>query len=121
MRKEAWQVAGSVMLTGEKSGYSGVRPRNATEHAVGFRRLGALELALRYSQLRIDGDAFPHFANPATAPQSAKEQAIGFNWYLNRYIKLETDYEHIGFRMASSTAIPLHSENVLMNRIQLAF
>jgi phosphate-selective porin OprO and OprP len=109
------------MLTGEKNGYSGVRPRNATEHAVGFRRLGALELALRYIQLRFDVDAFPHFANPATAPQSAKEQAIGFNWYLNRYIKLETDYEHTGFGMASSTAIPLHSENVLMNRIQLAF
>ena len=43
------------------------------------------------------------------------------NWYLNRYIKLETDYEHTGFRMASSTVTPLHSENVLMNRIQLAF
>ena len=121
VRNEAWQIAGSVMLTGEKNGYSGVRPRNATEHATGFRRLGALELALRYSQLRIDGDAFPHFANPATAAQSAKEQAIGLNWYLNRYIKLETDYEHTGFRMALPTANPLHSENVLMNRIQLAF
>jgi len=121
VRNEAWQVAGSVMLTGEKNAYGGVRPRNATEHALGFRRFGALELALRYSQLKIDGDAFPHFANSATAAQSAKEQAIGVNWYLNRYIKLETDYEHTGFRMASSTAIPLHSENVLMNRIQLAF
>ena len=121
VRNEAWQVAGSVMLTGEKNAYSGVSPRNATEHARGFRRVGAFELAVRYSQLRIDGDAFPHFANPATAAQSAKEQAIGLNWYLNRYIKLETDYEHTGFRMASSTVTPLHSENVLMNRIQLAF
>ena len=121
VRNEAWQVAGSVMLTGEKNGYSGVRPRNATEHALGFRRLGALELALRYSQLHIDDDTFPHFANPATSAQLAKEQAIGVNWYLNRYIKLETDYEHTGFRMASPTAIPLHSENVLMNRIQLSF
>lgn len=121
VRNEAWQVAGSVMLTGEKNSYAGVRPRNATEHALGFRRFGALELALRYSQLRIDGDAFPNFANPATAPQSAKEQAVGVNWYLNRYVKLETDYEHTGFRMASSTVAPLHNENVLMNRIQLAF
>lgn len=121
VRNEAWQLAGSVVLTGEKNAYSGVHPRNATEHALGFRRLGALELALRYSQLRIDGDAFPHFANPATAPQQAKEQAVGVNWYLNRYVKLETDYEHTGFRMASPTATPLHSENVLMNRIQLAF
>jgi phosphate-selective porin OprO and OprP len=121
VRNQAWQVAGSVMLTGEKNSYSGVRPRNASEHAQGFRRFGALELALRYSQLRIDGNAFPRFANPATAPQSAKEQAIGVNWYLNRYVKLETDYEHTGFRMASPTVPSLHSENVLMNRIQLAF
>lgn len=121
VRNEAWQVAGSVMLTGEKNAYSGVRPRNAMEHVAGFRRLGALELALRYSQLRIDGDAFSHFASPATAAQLAKEQAIGVNWYLNRYIKLETDYEHTGFRMAPGVATPLHSENVLMNRIQLAF
>src|ERR1700687_524612 len=49
VRNEAWQVAGSVMLTGEKNSYSGIRPRNATEHARGLRRLGALGLALRYS------------------------------------------------------------------------
>ena len=121
MRNEAWQVAGSFVLTGEKNAYSGVRPRSATEHVRGFRRFGALELALRYSQLKIDGDAFPRFANPATAPQSAKERAVGVNWYLNRYVKLETDYEHTGFRMASSSVTPLHSENVLMNRIQFAF
>jgi phosphate-selective porin OprO/OprP len=121
LRNEAWQIAGSVVLTGEKNAYTGVHPRNATEHVRGFRRLGAFELALRYSQLRIDGDAFPHFANPATAAQSAKERAVGVNWYLNRYVKLETDYEHTGFHMASSTVTPLHGENVLMNRIQFAF
>lgn len=121
VRNEAWQLAGSVVLTGEKNAYAGVRPRSATEHVRGFRRFGALELALRYSQLRIEGDAFPHFANPSTAAQSAKEQAIGVNWYLNRYVKLVTDYEHTGFHMASSTIKPLHSENVLMNRIQFAF
>ena len=121
VRNEAWQVAGSVMLTGEKNSYSGVRPRNAVEHVGGLRHLGGLELALRYSQLRVDGDAFSHFANPATAAQLAKEQGIGLNWYLNRYVKLETDYEHTGFRMAAGASAPLHSENVLMNRIQLAF
>jgi phosphate-selective porin OprO and OprP len=120
-RNEAWQVAGSVVLTGERNAYSGVRPRNATEHVRGFRRFGALELAVRYSQLRIDGDAFPNFANPATAAQSAKEQALGVNWYLNRYVKLATDYEHTGFHMVSPTVKPLHIENVLISRIQFAF
>ncbi|HEX4784990.1 MAG TPA: porin [Candidatus Sulfotelmatobacter sp.] len=121
VRNEAWQITGSCMLTGEKNAYAGVRPRNATEHAAGLRRLGAIELKIRYSQLRIDGDAFPRLANPATAPQSAKEKAIGLSWYMNRYVKLETDYERTGFGMASPGATPLHGENVLMNRIQMAF
>jgi len=71
--------------------------------------------------VRIDGDAFPHFANPATAPRFAGEEGIGFNWYLTRYVKLKTDYEHTGFRMAVTGVTPVHSENVLMNEIQLAF
>lgn len=121
VKNEAWQIAGSVVLTGEKNTYAGVRPRNSVEHSAGFRRMGALELAVRYSQVRIGGEAFPLFANTATAAQLAKEQGIGINWYLNRYVKLEADYEHTGFRMASSSVTPLHSENVLMNRIQLAF
>ena len=121
VRNEAWQIAGSFMLTGERNAYAGVRPRNATEHVTGFRRFGALELNLRYSQLHIDGDAFPHLANPATAAQSAKETAVGLSWYLNRQVKLETDYEHTGFGTASSAVTPLHSENVLMNRVQLVF
>jgi phosphate-selective porin OprO and OprP len=121
VRNEAWEAAGSVLLTGEKNAYRGVRARNAFEPGRGFDHFGALELALRYSQLRIDGAAFPHFANPATAPQFAEEEGIGFNWYLTRYVKLETDYEHTGFRMAVPGVTPLHSENVLMNEIQLSF
>ncbi len=121
VRNEAWQVAGSVMLTGDKNGYAGIRPRNSFEPNLGFRHLGAVELAVRYSQVRIDGNAFPLFANPATAAQLAKEQGIGVNWYLNRYVKLATDYEHTGFRMAPGAATPLHSENVLMSRLQFAF
>jgi phosphate-selective porin OprO/OprP len=121
VRNEAWQVAGSVMLTGEKNGYSGIRPRNSFEPARGFRHFGAVELTARFSQVRIDGDAFPLFANPKTAAQRAEEQAIGVNWYLNRYVKLITDYEHTTFGMALSSVTPLHAENVLMSRIQLAF
>jgi len=121
VRNEAWEATGSVLLTGEKNGYSGVHARNAFEPGRGFDHFGALELALRYSQLRVDGDAFPHFANPATAPRFAEEDGIGFNWYLTRYVKLQTDYEHTGFRMAVPGITPLHSENVLMNQIQLSF
>ena len=121
IRNAAWQTQASFVLTGEKNIYGGVRPRNSFEPNRGFRHLGAVELAVRYSQVRIDGDAFTHFANAATSAQFAEEQGIGINWYLNRFVKLATDYEHTGFRMASNTVTPLHSENVLMSRIQLAF
>src|SRR5215469_8616607 len=118
---EAWQAAGSVLLTGEKNGYTGVHARNAFEPGRGFDHFGALELAFRYSQVRIDGDAFPHFANVATAARFAGETGIGFNWYLTRYVKLETEYEHTGFRMAAGNSTPLHSENLLLSQVQLAF
>lgn len=121
LRNEAWQVTGSLMLTGEKNSYSGVHPRNSFEPARGFAHLGAVELVVRYSQVRIDNGAFPLFAKVATAAKQAEERGIGVNWYLNRFVKLTTDYEHTAFRMAISTVTPLHSEDVLMSRVQLAF
>ena len=121
VRNEAWQVQGSVLLTGEKSGYTGVRARNAFEPGRGFDHFGALELAFRYSQVRIDGNAFSNFASASSAARFAGETGIGFNWYLTRYVKLQTDYEHTGFRMAPGAKAPFHSENLLLSQIQLAF
>jgi phosphate-selective porin OprO and OprP len=117
----AWEATGSVMLTGERNSYEGIRPRNAFEPTKGFRHLGAVELAVRYSQLRIGNTAFPLLANPKTAPGEAQERGIGVNWYLNRFVKLTTDYEHTNFRMVVKTATPLHSEDLLMSQVQLAF
>lgn len=121
VKNQAWEVTGTVMLTGEKNSYAGVRPRSASEHVTGWRRFGGLELAGRYSQLAVDGRVFPHFASVSTSAQVAKEQGIGLNWHVNRYVKLVTDFEHTNFTMAPGNTTPLHAENVLMNRIQLAF
>jgi phosphate-selective porin OprO and OprP len=121
IRNEAWQIQGSIMLTGDKNSYAGFRPRNSFEPNHSLRRLGAVELAIRYSQVGIDPEAFPTFASASTAAQRARATGIGLNWHLNRYVKLMTDYEHTTFRMASSTATPLHNENVLTSRIQFGF
>jgi phosphate-selective porin OprO/OprP len=117
----AWQAAGSIVLTGEKNTYNGVKPRNSFEPSRGLRHLGAFELAFRYSQARIGSNAFPVFASSKTAAQSADERAIGLNWYLNRFVKLTSDLEYTSFTMASKKVTPLHSEIVLSNRVQLAF
>ncbi len=121
LKNEAWQVAGSVVLTGERNGYDGIRPRHGFDPTKGFSHLGALEIAARYSRLNVDRNAFPLFANPKTAAQQAAERTIGLTWYLNRYAKLLAYYEHTRFEMATANLIPLHSEDVLMSRVQLAF
>lgn len=118
---QAWQATASFMLTGEKNSYAGVRPRQAFEPNKGFGHLGGWELAARYSRLRVDGSAFPVFADPKTSAAGAAEWGIGLNWYLNRFTRIMNSYEHTSFRMAAPTLAPLHSENVLMSRLQLAF
>jgi phosphate-selective porin OprO/OprP len=121
IRNEGWEAQGSVMLTGDKNSYAGFHPRNGFEPQHGFRHLGAVELAFRFSQVGIDPEAFPLFASAKTSAQRARAIGIGLNWHLNRYVKLMTDYEHTTFRMATPTTTPLHNENVLVSRIQLAF
>ena len=69
----------------------------------------------------MDPYAFPLFADPHKSAEGANEWGVGINWYLNRFAKVATDYEHTRFDMASHTAAPLHSENVVMSRLQLAF
>lgn len=121
VRNQAWETTGSVMLTGEKNGYSGIHPRNAFEPNRGFRHFGAVQLEARYSQVQIDGDAFAFFASSKSSAQRAQEVGVGLSWYLNRYVKVVTDYEHTMFTMASKKVTPFHDENVLISRLQLAF
>ena len=121
INNQAWEVTGSVMLTGEKNSYGNIHLRHNFEPLKDLHHWGAFEIATRYSQLRIGSNAFPLFASMKSAAQEAQEHAIGMNWYLNRFIKLTTDYEHTTFRMASTKVTPLHNEDVLMNRVQLVF
>jgi phosphate-selective porin OprO and OprP len=121
LSNQAWEVASSVVITGEKNSYAGIRPNRAFEPYKGLRHLGAWELATRYTRLGVDPKAFPIFANPKTSASSANEYAIGVNWYLNRYIKLVNDYEYTRLGRNTATTTPLHNENVIMSCIQFAF
>jgi phosphate-selective porin OprO and OprP len=121
LSNQAWQTTASFMLTGEKNSYAGMRPRRAFAPQKGLRHLGGWEVAARYSHLRVDRNAFPRFASSKTSAGDAAEWGVALNWYLNRYARIMNAYEHTGFRMASPQLTPLHSENALMSRLQLAF
>lgn len=119
LRNTAWQVAGSVVLTGERASYRGVTPDKPFDLKNGG--WGALELAGRYSVLRIDPEAFPTFANFSSSAQEARAWAAGLNWYLNRNVKLVLDYEETTFDGGATGGTDRQTERVVFTRAQVAF
>ena len=114
----AWQAGGTIVLTGEKASYYGVTPARAFEGGQGS--WGAFEIAARYSELRADREAFPWFADPQNAVQTARAWALGLNWYLNRNVKLLLNYERTTFEQAAGGA-NRKAENAVVERFQVAF
>lgn len=116
----AWNVTASYILTGEPNTLKGVSPREPfSPRGEGW---GAWEIVGRVGELAIDQDAFPLYAASGSA-KSAFSLGVGLNWYLNRNVKLNLDYEHTRFDGGSkaSGAVTAQDENAFMTRIQFAF
>lgn len=118
LENTAWQVAASYVLTGDDASYKGVKPKRPFDPGSGA--WGALELAARYSELHVDQDAFPIFADPKKAAREAKAWAVGLNWYLNSNVKFAVDYEHTDFDGGSAKG-DREDEKVVLSRLQIAF
>lgn len=110
----AWQVAGSWVLTGEKTGFEGVRPRRPFDPAKGA--WGAWEVAARYSALWIDAAAFPRFADPTASSRRADAWTAGLNWYLNGDVRLMVDYNQTKLAGGSRDL-----EQAVLTRMQVSF
>jgi phosphate-selective porin OprO/OprP len=115
---DSWQVAGAWMLTDDEATYRGVAPKRPFDRAAG--QLGAIQIVTRYSQLSIDKDTFPVFANLASSARKAREWGLGANWYLNRNVKIMTDYIHTTFDGGGSNG-DREAENVVLSRFQIAY
>ncbi len=116
----AWQVTANYVVTGESPSFKGLKPR----HAVSFSEpsgFGALELVGRASQLNVDENAFPVFANPATAAKKATTYTAGCNWYLSRYLKWSADYAWTSFDGGGASDADRPEEKVFFSRIQTSF
>jgi phosphate-selective porin OprO/OprP len=116
---EAWQLAGSLVLTGEAAtdGSVGVRPRADVDVHAGT--WGALELALRYHRLQIAEAARTlGFAAP-TASLKAEAWTLGLNWYLTPNVRYVLNVERTVFDDAPDG--PRSAENALVFRSQVAF
>lgn len=114
----AWQAAGYYVLTGEDESYKGIVPKRPFEP--GKSGWGALEIAARYSELRVDDDAFPTFADSTKSAGKAAAWAGGLNWYLNRNVKVALTYEETKFTRGATVG-DREKEKVLLSRVQLSY
>jgi phosphate-selective porin OprO and OprP len=116
---EAWQVAGSIVLTGEPAtdAAAGVRPH--ANFDFGHGHLGAFQIAARYHTLKIDDRAFT--LNLATSGSSRKAVAwtAGLNWYLTPNFKYVFNFERTVFD--GNPDGPRKAENGFLLRTQVAF
>jgi phosphate-selective porin OprO/OprP len=116
---DAWQIAGSFMLTGEhpSDGSSPIRPR--ANFDFGHGHYGAVQVAARYHALSVEDDAFTlGFAAPGSS-RTAKAWTLGANWYLTPNFRYVLNFERTVFDDNTSGARP--AENALVFRTQVYF
>src|SRR5438067_2791902 len=119
---DGWFVQASYVLTGENASYKGVVPINSFDPRAG--RWGAFEVAGRYSEVNVDDDAFRlKFADPKAVVQNAAAYTGGVNWYLNKAVKIQLNYEHTDFdrEVPFANKKKRDHEGVVLARFQLAF
>ncbi|MCG3150201.1 MAG: Porin O [Verrucomicrobiae bacterium] len=119
IRNTAWQVTASFVLTGENATFRGVTPQKPFDLKTGG--WGAVELVARYSNLRVDPDAFPTYANPTTAAQEARDWGVGVNWYLNKAVKLAVNYNQTNFDGGAAGGGDREAEHAILTRVQLSY
>ncbi|HYO58556.1 OprO/OprP family phosphate-selective porin [Archangium sp.] len=119
LRSEAWQAAASFVLFGANASFEGVRPARPLKPSEGS--WGAVELAARYSELRIDPEAFPRFADPDRSARVAKGWGAGANWYLSGNTRVSFQLERTTFEGGGAGGGDRTPELVLLNRFQVSW
>jgi len=125
LQNKAWQLAAGYVLTGENSSYAGVVPANNFDWSKGT--WGAIELAGRYANLKVDDAAFPLYASPAASAGEATSLGLGLNWYLSKAVRFTFDYYQTKFDRAPgapaslTNAVIRQDEKSLITRFQVSF
>jgi phosphate-selective porin OprO/OprP len=116
---EAWQIGASWVLTGENASYKGVVPRSSL--TPDLSHLGAFEVAARYTGWQVNDGVFPVFASPSLSAKRAQAYTLGLNWYLNRWIKLQLNYERTWFNGGAARNKDRIPEGVILSRMQVSY
>lgn len=118
---DAFQVQLSWVLFNGDASFRRIRPHQPLT-LENISSLGAVQLVGRYSSLDLDDKAFAHgLFNPDRAVTKAQDFGIGINWYLNRNIKFQLDYNQTHFTGGARGGANRPDEKVLFSRMQIAF
>ncbi|MDG3008255.1 OprO/OprP family phosphate-selective porin [Paludisphaera mucosa] len=96
---DAYYVQAGFFLTGENvTRRAPIQIRKPFNLKRGEFGLGAVELAARYSTLHLGGQVFTSgLADPNLWSNDAGVLDLGFNWYINSYLKVYLDWQHTEF------------------------
>jgi len=92
-------VQAGYILTGETiRDRTLIDPLRPFDLRPGHFGLGAFEVTARFSQLQLGRQVFTGgLANPMLWTNEAQMVDVGFNWYLNKFLKVYFDWEHAMF------------------------
>ena len=116
MHNRAYMFTSMWTVSGGDSSFEGV----TAEHPMGPKEggLGALQLALRYSALRVDDAAFPVYADPDAAARRAGAWGLGINWIMNYNVRLSFQYEWTQFLGGAAAGANREDENAALLQLQ---
>jgi phosphate-selective porin OprO/OprP len=130
-------VLGTFLVTGEtRTTYSmAIKPFRPFDPCHPLQGTGAWELVGRVSRLNLGDEVFEalpisrtatiSLSNPALYTRGATESTLGFNWYLNGWVRMQFNWEHDWFDspvvLGPGPAGRLLHQDVLVTRLQFIF
>jgi phosphate-selective porin OprO/OprP len=127
LKPDSWQLMATYLVTGDDATFGTVVPKRP--FAVGEPGWGAVELAARISQLKLDPATFTDikgvvdswFADPSTQANKATAWTVGVNWYLTQNVEWVLDYTVTRFDGGAVDGKDRADESAFFTRFQVAF
>ena len=127
---DGYYIMITYLLTGEtRTEYSApVVPLQPFDPRCGRWGSGAWELVGRVSHLQLSDVFLPgtsELADPTKVTNGATEMTLGFNWYLNAWVRLQANWEHDWFntpvQLGPTKASRTEHDDVFATRLQFIF
>ena len=129
---EGYYVMATYFLTGEqRTDYSEqIDPIRPFDRCMPFNSPGAWELVFRVERLEVGEDAFAaglatsDRGQPNRSSPECTEETTGFNWYLNKWVRAQFNWEHANFESPvkiGNAPKPFSVEDALYCRLQVIF